>query len=205
MKLTIRKTRSLPNISKLGVLAELLADRFTLENSMNLEIVTPGQEVLTRIYQGQEPIEFDLDYRISEYLHRYSAIPDSWTYSPECTWSTETPDSWTVTPGGHVSVPGPLTESVEVGLTLTEPSGVEWKTKFLLAGKHKFGASLDPEIQALLTRYGWIQGEPPEEFLVDRGALEYWFSERLPGGQVKITGTPGQGDIEFDDGTLITF
>jgi len=200
MKLKLRGTREVNGLSKLGVLCELLADRFDLERYMSLEVLDPEDTALVSIYNG-ELTELDLDYDIASYLIGF--LPDTWSKTG-ATWSTES-DVATVTPEGHLVVqenPGP--NPITIKVTLTEASGNTYDIYLVSGGTYRFGDTLTDPVKAVLARYGYLLG-PTESlrFQKDPESMKIWLREtEEPEGPVTLT----LGDTEvlaFDDGSAI--
>lgn len=200
MKLKLRGTREVNGLSKLGVLCELLADRFDLERYMSLEVLDPEDTALVSVYNG-ELTELDLDYDVASYLIGF--LPDTWSKTG-ATWSTESGVA-TVTPEGHLVVqenPGP--NPITIKVTLTEASGNTYDIYLVSGGTYRFGDTLTDPVKAILARYGYLLG-PTESlrFQKDPESMKIWLQEiEEPEGPVTLT----LGDTEvlaFDDGSAI--
>ena len=200
MKLKLRGTREVNGLSKLGVLCELLADRFDLERYMSLDILDPEDTSLVSLYDG-DPVEIDLDYDIAGYLVGF--LPDTWSKTG-ATWSVES-DIATVTPEGHLVVQGnPGPNPIIIKVTLTEVSGNTYEICLVSGGTYRFGNTQPDSIKAILARYGYLLG-PTESlrFQKDPESMKIWLQEtEEPEGPVTLT----LGDTEvlaFDDGSAI--
>lgn len=200
MKLKLRGTREVNGLSKLGVLCELLADRFDLERYMSLDILDPEDTALISLYDG-DPTEFDLSYDIAEYLVGF--LPDTWSKTG-ATWSVES-DIATVTPEGHLVVQGnPGPNPITIKVTLTEVSGNTYEICLVSGGTYRFGDTLTDPVKAILARYGYLLG-PTESlrFQKDPESMRIWMRAlEDPEGQIMLQ----IGDSEilaFDDGTTI--
>lgn len=200
MKLKLRGTREVNGLSKLGVLCELLADRFDLERYMSLEVLDPEDTALVSVYNG-ELTELDLNYDIASYLIGF--LPDTWSKT-EATWSTESGVA-TVTPEGHLVVqenPGP--NPITIKVTLTEASGNTYNIYLVSGGIYRFGDTLTDSVKAVLGRYGYLLGPTDAiKFREDPESMRIWMRETEdPEGQIMLQ----IGDSEvltFDDGTTI--
>lgn len=200
MKLKLRGTREVNGLSKLGVLCELLADRFDLERYMSLEVLDPEDTALVSVYNG-ELTELDLNYDIASYLIGF--LPDTWSKTG-ATWSTES-DVATVTPEGHLVVqenPGP--NPITIKVTLTEASGNTYNIYLVSGGIYRFEDTLTDPVKAVLGRYGYLLGPTDAiKFREDPESMRIWMRETEdPEGQIMLQ----IGDSEvltFDDGTTI--
>ena len=200
MKLKLRGTREVNGLSKLGVLCELLADRFDLERYMSLEVLDPEDTALVSVYNG-ELTELDLNYDIASYLIGF--LPDTWSKTGAI-WSTES-DVATVTPEGHLVVqenPGP--NPITIKVTLTEASGNTYNI-YLVSGRiYRFGDTLTDPVKAVLGRYGYLLGPTDAlRFQKDPESMKIWLQE-IEDPEGPVTLTLGNTEVlAFDDGSAI--